>query len=104
MQAIDSASMRRRSSHDEGARIAAKAWDLIEEQTAQARTPDAGRSRQSPLQARMKDSDMNRPASKAAGYRSNGKIEVGNDLHYHHLNARISCSAQTLLHAAKRRL
>ncbi len=99
MQAIDSASMSEDQVMMKAQEIAAKAWDLIEEQRKRERRMQAEVVKS--LQARMKDSDEP-PASKAAGYRGNGKIEVGNDLRYHHLNARDLVFGANLLHAAKK--
>ena len=97
MQAVDTASMSEDQVMAKAQEIAAKAWDLIEEQRKRERRMQTEVVKS--LQARRKDSDEP-PASKAAGYRGNGKIEVGDDMRYHHLSAQDMVFGANLLHTA----
>lgn len=97
MQAVDMSAMSQEDMNAKATELMGKAWDLLEARRHQQETME--NAAVNSFKARMAKTDA-APASKASGYRNNGRIEVGNDLRYAHLTAQDMIFGANLLSTA----
>ena len=99
MEAMASAQLTPDEMNAKATELAGKAWNILQAREQQQRETDAAFT--TAFKSRMSTSNA-APASKASGYRNNGRIEVGNDLRYHHLKAQDLIFGANLLMTAKK--